>query len=156
MNEFLAYIKQYIADAFSTDSSFTKTVTVTDEWKQGNEITTANTPQIQIQILDNSEVERYSSFEGENVSNIPLQITVYTSQGKFLNVMKSAQQMSRIYGEKLKKVLNTLRESKVNGNIERCSITTMSPAMPLLNGEKVYATAIRCEFWVANPYVVGE
>jgi phospholipase C len=150
MDKFLEWIQNYLNDGFENDSEITKKVTVELAYKQGNKITTTNTPQIQIQIMDNAEVERYSSFEGENVSSIPLQITAYTSQMKINNVMKSAQESSIIFGQKIKTLLNKLRESVVNENISRCRIATTSPALPLLEGEKVYMTAIRCEFWIAQ------
>ena len=54
MNEFLQYIKQYIANAFENDEDITKEVTIENAYKQGNEITTSNVPQIQIQILNNA------------------------------------------------------------------------------------------------------
>ena len=153
MEEFLDYIKAYLDDNFKNDSDITKTVTIEDAYKSGNEVTTSNVPQIQVQILDNSEVVRYSSFEGENVSYIPLQITSYTAQMKIAGTMVSAQRASIKFGQKIKNLLNALRNSRVNENIERCRIITMSPALPLLEG-KVYTTAVRCEFWIANPYVV--
>lgn len=154
MNDFLEYIKTYIANKFLADTSITKTVTVENAYKQGNEITTSNVPQVQVQIMDNSEVEKYSSFNGEHISLIPLQITSYTGQLKIGSIMHSAQTASIIFGQKIKDMLNQLRESNVNSNIKRCRVSSMSPAMPLLEGSKVYATAIRCEFWIANPYVV--
>lgn len=155
MNEFLEFIKTYIANAFANDNDISKEVTIENAYKQGNEITTSNVPQIQIQILNNAEQERYSSFQGEHISSIPLQITSYTGQMKIAGTMTSAQEASIIFGQKIKDILNTLRESVVNENIARCRVMTMSPALPLLEGSKVYTTAIRCEFWVANPYVVG-
>lgn len=155
MDEFLEYIKTYLSTSFDADTDITKTVTIENAYKSGNEVSTSNVPQIQVQILDNSEVQRYSSFDGENVSYIPLQITSYTAQMKIASTMVSAQQASIVFGQKIKNLLNALRNSSVNENIMRCRIITMSPALPLLEG-KVYTTAVRCEFWIANPYVVGE
>ncbi len=152
MDEFLDWVKSYLDNGLSNDSEIAKKVIVELAHKQGNTVTTANTPQIQIQIMDNAEVERYSSFDGENISSIPLQITAYTSPMKINNVLKTAQESSIILGQKVKTLLNRLRESVVNENISRCRIVTTSPALPLLDGSKVYMTAIRCEFWVANPY----
>lgn len=156
MNEFLEYMKAYLSGKFAEDEEISKAVIVEKAYKINNEITTSNVPQIQIQIMNNSEVERYSSFDGENISSIPLQITSYTAQMKIGGVMKSAQEASIIFGQKVKDVLNTIRKSVENQNIKRCRIITMSPALPLLEGSKVYTTAIRCEFWIANPYVVEE
>lgn len=156
MNDFLDYIKTYLETAFENDTDIEKEVTVTKAYKTNNQISTTDTPQIQLQILNNAEVERYSSFEGENVSQIPLQITSYTTQMKIAGSTVSAQEASIIFGDKIKAMLNHLRESVVNENIGRCRIVSMSPALPLLEGSKVYTTAVRCEFWIAYPYVVGE
>lgn len=152
MNEFIKWIQCYLKDGFDADEEITKNVTIELAHKQGNTVTTTNTPQIQIQILDNAEVERYSVFDGETTASIPLQINAYTSQMKISNKTISAQESSIIFGQKIKVLLNKLRQSIVNENVLRCRIITMSPALPLLNGEKVYFTSIRCEFWVANPY----
>ena len=154
MNEFLNYIKAYIETKFNSDTSITKTVTVTNAYKAGNEITVSNVPQIQIQIMDNSELVSGTSFEGEHLSSIPLQITSYTAQMKIDNVMKSAQESSIIFGQKIKDMFDKNLVVASNDNIKMVRRMTMSPALPLLEG-KVYQTATRFEFWVANPYVVG-
>ena len=154
MNEFYSWLKNYIQEAFENDADIAKTVTIENAYKQGNEITTSNVPQIQVQIMDNAESQRYSSFyEGENATYMPMQISSYTGQMKINNVMKSAQEASIIFGEKIKNLLHARTIQEANGNIMRCRITTMSPALPLLDGSKVYVTTVRVEFWVAYPYV---
>lgn len=158
MNEFLEWMKEYIKTKFTNDADLpnTKVVEVYNAYQSGHEVSTNTVPEIQVQILDNNEVVEYSSFEGENVSYIPLQITSYTGQMKKGSTIKTAQEWSVIFGEKLKKMLNALRSQEVvNGNILSVQILGMSPALPLLEG-KVYTTAVRCRFWIANPYVVGE
>lgn len=157
MNEFLEYIKNYIKTQFDNDTDLpsSKSVDIYNAYQLGHKVSDTSVPEIQVQILDNSEVVRYSSFEGENVSYIPLQITAYTGQMKQGTKMQSAQYWSIVFGEKIKKMLNALRQKVVNKNILSVQIVGMSPALPLLDG-KVYTTAVRCRFWIANPYVVGE
>lgn len=157
MDEFLEWIKNYIKTQFEEYSELpkTKVVEIYNAYEPGHEVSANTVPEIQVQILDNSEVVRYSSFEGENVTYIPLQITTYTGQMKMGSVMKSPQEWSIKFGEKLKTILNSLRNRVVNKNILSVQIVGMSPALPLLEG-KVYTTAVRCRFWIANPYVVGE
>ena len=156
MTNFFEWIKDYIQEKFASDGDFTKSTNVRVAYLQGNKVTTENVPQIIIQVMDDSEVDRFSSFEGENVSSIPLQFTAYTGAMKIGGQLKNAQEASMIFGTKLKKVLNELRENVVNENIVRCRRATTSPALPLINGEKVYFTAVRCDFWVAYPFAVGE
>lgn len=152
MNDFLDWIMSYLETQFSADTSIQNTITTKLGYKAGSEITTSSSPQIAVQIMDNSEVETYSSFEGENISSIPLQFTVYTGKINYNNIITEPQKSSMILGEKIKNILNKLRESVVNNNIKRCRISSMSPALPLSDGSKIYSTAIRCEFWIANPY----
>ena len=153
MNEFLEWLKTYISSQFANDSDITKTVTVENANKQGNEITTSNVPQVQVQLMDNAEVDQYSSLEeGEHVTSIPVQITSYTGQMKIKNAACSAQEASIIFGDKIKNMITASNMASANTNIKRCRRTTMSPALQLLDGSKVYYTAVRFEFWIANPY----
>lgn len=154
VNEFLEWLKQYISTAINSDTTISKTVVVENAYKQGNEVLTTNVPQIQIQLLDNSEVERYSSFEGENITSIPVQINAYTGQMKIDSILKSAQEASIIFGQKIKNIMSANLLANANENVKRCIRITMSPALPLLDGSKVYMTAVRFNIWIANPYVV--
>ena len=156
MTDFYEWIKNYISERFAQDPDFAKTTNVRVAYLQGNKVTTENVPQVIIQIMDNSEIVRYSSFENEQVSSIPLQFNVYTGAMKIKGQLKTAQEASIILGTKLIKMLNDLRANVVNENILRCRRTSSSPALPLIDGSKIYFTAVRCEFWVAYPFAVGE
>ena len=156
MTNFYEWIKEYITENFAHDSDLPKATNVRVAYLQGNKVTTENVPQVIIQIMDNSEVVRYSSFEDEEVSSIPLQFNVYTGSMKIGGHLKTAQEASIILGTKLIKMLNAIRENVVNPNILRCRRTSSSPALPLIDGSKIYFTAVRCEFWVAYPFAVGE
>lgn len=153
MNEFYEWVKNYIQTAFASDSDISKTVTVENAYKQGNEVTTSNVPQIQVQIMDSSEVQNYSDlYDGEHVTYMPMQIIAYTGQMKIYGAMKSAQEASIIFGDKIKTLFKARTVCEANRNVMRCRITTTSPALQLLDGSKVYYTATRIEFWVAYPY----
>lgn len=153
MFEFLEYMKSYLETKFANDNDLPNSF----EMKVYDAYTTGHKPtktEIQIQIMNDSEVDRYSSFDSTHISNIPLEIVVYAFQMKLDNKMVSAREVSIRIADKVKVFLNELRESNVNDNIKRVRIITTSPALPTIDGEKSYMTAIRCEFWVANPYVV--
>lgn len=150
MNEFLEWLKTYIKNNFAADTSITKTVTVEYANKAGNTVSTSNVPQVQIQLLDNSEVERYTSFDGEHISSMPIQITAYTGQTKISNVMKSAQESSIIFGQKIEDMFAAKKVASANPNVERCVRITTSPALQLLDDSKVYFTATRFNIWLAK------
>lgn len=152
MGDFIEWLMNYLQTQINADTDIQNTITVKMGYKAGSEITTSSSPQIAVQIVDNSEVAQYSSFEGENISSMPIQFTIYTGKINYKNTITEPQFASIILGQKIKDILNQLRESVVNRNIKRCRIITMAPALPLSNGSKIYSTAIRCEFWVANPY----
>lgn len=153
MYQFLNWLKTYIEAAFTSDTEITKTVVVENAYKQGNTVNTTNVPQVQIQLLDNSEVERYSSFQGEHLSYVPVQLSVYSGQMKINETTYSAQDASIILGDKVKSMVAANEIQSQNKNIKRCIRTSMSPALQLIDGSKVYYTAVRVEFWIANPYV---
>lgn len=151
MDKFLDYMKGYLKTELMNDGIIASSydLKVYDAYTAGH---TPERTELQIQIMDNSEVEVYSTLEGEAISSIPLQIVIYAFQMKLNGVMTSAREVSIKLGTKVKDILNRLRESVVNPNINRVRIMTMAPAMPMQDGSKAYTTAIRCEFWVANPY----
>jgi hypothetical protein len=151
MDKFLDYMKDYLKTELKKEGILPSTfdLGVYDAYKAGH---TPNKTELLIQIMDNSEVEAYSTLEGEKVSSIPLQITVFEFQTKLNGVMTSAREVSIKLGAKVKEILNRLRETVINPNILRTRVMTTSPALPIQGGEKSYTTAIRCEFWVANPY----
>lgn len=151
MDKFLEYMKEYLKTELKNDGILPATfdLGVYDAYTAGH---TPQKTELLIQIMDNSDVEAYGTLEGETTSSIPLQITVYAFQTKLNGVMTSAREVSIKLGTKVKEILNRLRANVINPNILRTRIMTMSPAMPVQGGEKAYTTAIRCEFWVANPY----
>jgi hypothetical protein len=152
MYDFLEYIKQYIADCFANDTDIASTYIINsyDVDLVGH---TPTKTEVQVGIMDNAEVERYSTFGlGERISYIPLQINLIGFQMKLENVMTAPRVVSLKLGQKIKTMLNNLQVGGTNKNILRVRIMGMSPALKYEGGEKAYYTAIRCEFYVANPY----
>lgn len=154
MFDFLEYIKTYIETAFANDSEITasKKPLVYNAY-QSNHEPDATKPEIQVQILDNSEQTNYTTFCGKRANLMPLQITSYTGQMKIGGVNRSSQQSSIIFGEKIEKILYELIYSNANSNIYGGRMMVTSPALPMNDGGTIYMTAIRFEFTVASPYV---
>ena len=87
MKQFVEDIISYISSNISADTDIVKTVKVGKAFKQGD---TVEPPQISVQALDDSDALIYNTFEGEQVSYVPIQITVYTAQMQMGGTTKSA------------------------------------------------------------------
>lgn len=148
MYSFLEDVKKYIVDGLNADADISKTYGIVgyDANTKGH---TPTKTEVQFQIMDNKEVEKYSSFEGMTVYYVPIQITVWAFQMKLAGTMTSPRVVSIKLGEKIIKLLQALKVVEAIPEVKRVSLMTTSPAMPFEGGDKAYTTAIRCEFWVA-------
>ena len=149
MYSFLESMKDYIKNGINQDEEISKTsiIETYDAYTKGH---TPQKTEIQFQILDNSEVERYNSFDGANVFYIPLQITIFAFQTKLAGKTCSARETSIRLADKVNNLLDALKVVENNDRVKRVRIMTTSPALPFEDGSKAYTTAIRCEFWVAK------
>ena len=148
MYSFLEDVKKYIVDGLNADADISKTYGIVgyDANTKGH---TPTKTEVQFQIMDNKEVEKYSSFEGMTVYYVPIQITVWAFQMKLAGTMTSPRVVSIKLGEKIIKLLQALKVVEAIPEVKRVSLMTTSPAMPFEGGDKAYTTAIRCEFWIA-------
>ena len=146
---FLEDMKKYIVDGLNADADISNTYGIVgyDANTKGH---TPTKTEVQFQIMDNNEVERYTSFDGANVYGIPLQITVWAFAMKLAGKMESPRIVSIKLGEKIIRQLEALRVVDAIPRVKRVRLMTTSPAMPFEGGDKAYTTAIRCEFWVAK------
>lgn len=147
MYNFLENMKSYIKSGINADDDISDTIEVYDVSTKGH---TPQKTEIQFQIMDKSDVERYNSFSGTNVYSIPLQMTIFAFKTKIAGKIKEARDSSIILADKVINLLNALDVVKHNSNVMRVRIMTTTPAMPFEGGDKAYTTAIRCEFWVAK------
>ena len=146
---FLEDMKKYIVDGLNADADISNTYGIVgyDADTKGH---TPTKTEVQFQIMDNNEVERYTSFEGANIYYIPLQIVVFAFQMKLGAKIETPRVASIKLGDKIIKLLDALKVVEANPRVKRVHIMTTSPAMPFEGGAKAYTTAIRCEFWVAK------
>lgn len=149
MYSFFESMKEYIVDGLNADADISKTYGIAgyDANTKGH---TPTKTEVQFQIMDVNEVERYTSFEGVNVMYIPLQITVYAFQMKLAGTMEAPRIVSMKLADKVLGLLNAVKVVEANPRVKRVRIMTTSPAQPFEGGDKAYTTAIRCEFWVAK------
>lgn len=148
MYEFLEYIKNYIKNCFADDSdiSVQKKPEVYDAYKVGHEPKQTQ-PEIQVQIMDNSEQVNYTTFRGVKAYSIPLQLTAYTGQLNINKVAYNAQHASIILADKVIKYIYDLIYSQNNDILFGRNITT-SPALSMNDGGTIYATSVRFDFIV--------
>lgn len=157
MIEFYDFIKNFIKEKFDNDTEISGEVKIYDAYTVGH-TPSPTQPEIQFQIMNNYEYARATSFyDGENASVMPMQLTAYVGQQKVNGITRNAREVAIIYGEKIKKYLNELKtDTIINKNVLATRHITTSPALPMQGGEKIYTTAIRYEFVIANPYEIGE
>ena len=150
MYKFLQDMKNYIKEKINADADISKTygIETYDAYTKGH---TPTKTEVQFQIMDKNEVERFTDFEDANVFSIPLQITAVAFQMKIAGKMESAKDASLLIGDKLGKLLSAKKDVvSAIPRITRIRIMTTSPALPYEGGDKAYTTAIRCDFWVAK------
>lgn len=148
MYEFVEYIKEYIKNCFNADSDISsqKKPDVYDAYKVQHEPKQTK-PEIQVQILDNSEQVNYTTFCGMRAVSIPLQFTAYTGQINIASKAYNAQQGSILLAEKVIKYIYNLIYSQNNYILYGRNITS-SPALPMNEGGTIYATSVRFDFIV--------
>jgi hypothetical protein len=150
MYKFLQDMKSYIKERINADADISKTygIEMYDAYTKGH---TPTKTEVQFQIIDKNEVDRYSSFEGANVFYVPLQITVVAFQMKIAGVMTSPREGSLLLGDKIQNILNAKQDVvRAIPRITKVRLMTTSPSLPYEGGDKAYTTAIRCEFWIAK------
>ncbi len=147
MYKFLESMKAYVKGKLNADEEISTQIDVYDVYTKGH---TPQKTEIQFQIMDNSEVDRYTSFDGANIFSIPLQITVFAFRSKIADKVVSARELSVRLAEKVINILNAKDVVESNERVKRVRLMTTTPAMQFETGDKAYTTAIRYEFWVAK------
>lgn len=138
---FLDDMIEYISECVDSDAEL-PSINVLQSYKYAHE---TKTTEIQVMVADDAENSRWTTFEGERVSRIPVLITVYGTQNKIGDETYSAQKVCEIITSK---VIGWLQTDSVRGNVDgviSTRRTSFSYAMPVDTGSKIYASAIRCE-----------
>jgi hypothetical protein len=149
MKQFTDDIIEYIKSQFALDTDIAKTVNVEYAYKQNY---TMAFPCITVQTLDNNDSEQYDTYDGETISNIPLQLTIYGQQMKIANVTKSSQDVVTILTDKVNKMFSKIKLTEWNNNIIRVRRAGTNFSMPLNDGTTTYFSAMRYDFYVVYDY----
>jgi hypothetical protein len=149
MNSFVEDIMSYVATGFELDKDIIDEVSVDDAY---DENTNLNPPHIFIQKLDDQEAERFSTFDGETVSYVPIQITAFCQQMEIANQIVSAKKASSIFADKIKALFETSKVVQWNKNIKLMRRVGGTPSMPTQKGITTYFSPIRYDFYITYNY----
>lgn len=149
MKQFADDLIEYIRNKFAQDSDISDTVNVDYSYKQNNKL---NCPFISVQTLDNSDSERYDTFDGELISNIQVQIIVYAQQMKIANITENSQDSAMILADKIIKMFDKIKVVEWNKNVIRVRRAGTTFSMPLKDGSTTYFSPLRYEFYVEYNY----
>ena len=146
MKPFTDQLMGYMSKAFAEDEVFPKNITVCESYKAN----ITPTPKIVLYVSDDSEDARYTTFEGEAVSSVSIQITAFASQCKVGGEMLSAREAAVAFSEKLRTIFQ--KEIVRTAILEILTLRRVgkSSPLPLDSGEKTYFAPIRFEIKIKN------
>lgn len=150
MKQFWDDIIAYLTENLNNDSDYEKEVKVDYANKQSVKITP---PHIFVQPMQDTDAEQYDSFyEGENISYCPVQISPYCQQLRINGEMKSAQETSMIFADKISGLFDKRTALSWNKNIVRLRRVGENFGMPVEEGETTYTSPLRYEFYIQKNY----
>lgn len=149
MRAFIEDLISYISKNFANDADISKTVSVDDAYDENEKI---SPPHIFVQEIDDNDAQQYSSFDGEEISYVPVQITAFCQQMKIGGVTYSAKQSSAIFADKIKELFDITKTIRWNNNIRLMRRVGGTPSMPVQKGTTTYFSPIRYDFFVCRNY----
>ena len=150
MKQFWDDIIEYLTKNLNDDDSYEKEVKVDYADKQKVKITP---PHIFVQPMQDTDAEQYDSFtEGENISFCSVQISPYCQQFRINGELKSAQETSMIFADKISHLFDKPTALKWNKNIVRLRRIGEGFGMPVNDGATTYTSPLRYEFYIQRNY----
>ena len=137
---------EYLEDCLENDQQISASIDVLEAYKYSHKL---NNSELQVQIIDHSEFERYTTFEDGKVYVCPLQIDVYAKQMTIGNEIMSAQKAAYTLAQK---VINWLNVNDVHAEIDDViSIKngTYTSAVPVADvGTVLYRCVVRVDLYL--------
>lgn len=149
MKSFTDDIIKYITNNFANDESIGKKVKVDYAY---NSDVSLKPPYIFVQAINDSDAEQFDTFDGVEMTYVPVQITAYCQQMKIDGVDYTANEVALIFAEKIKSMFSKVKAISWNNNIRLMRRVGSTPSMPLKNGATTYFSPIRYDFYINNPY----
>lgn len=142
----LEKIISYLSDSFNNDTDIENEIGVVEAYSQRKQVI----PEITVNITSDSEVVRYNTFSGENVSQYSVQITSYTEQMTIGGELKSAQDAANIFSEKVRALFQKQNLITAIPEIVYVRRVGRTFAIPQIKGAKVYMSPVRFEIQTIN------
>lgn len=149
MRAFVDDLISYISQNFKNDAEISKKVAVDDAYDDN---TKPFPPHIFVQEIGDSDAQQYSSFDGEEISYVPIQITAFCQQMKIGEKTCSAKESAAIFADKIKDMFDITKTTKWNENIKLMRRVGGTPSMPVQKGTTTYFSPIRYDFFVCRNY----
>lgn len=149
MKTFTDDIITYIYTNFANDNDFAKEVKVSYAY---DEDITLKPPYIFVQAIDDSDAEQFDTFDGESISYVPIQISIYCQQMEIGNIKYTAKEASLLIAEKIKQMFSKLSAISWNNNIKLIRRVGGTLAMPVEQGSTTYVSPIRYDYYINYPY----
>ena len=147
MFEFINKIKTFLALKFSEDKDFEVPISVNEEYLFNHKL---EGTEVQVGLLDNSEYERGTTFNGELVTYAPIQLTVYSVQMKIGNTARNPRDVAVIVADKICRYMSDL-VNKID-DVLICQRTDYSAPFPMNEGATRYFVAVRYDILIDCPY----
>lgn len=146
MNKFINSLIEYLQNAFDMDEDISAKVKVCKAYKSNM----TSSPKIVIYAVDDSEMQQYNTFQGENVSLVSVQITAFCDQMKIGGVTVSAQDAADIFADKIRTLFQKQTLVSAIADVLQVRRVGRTFAMPFESGEKTYMSPVRFEIQIKN------
>jgi len=141
MLDFIEWLTTYINTILNSDADFDGAVFHTVYgYAYDSEF---EFPQVTIQVINDSENESYTTFEGEEVSNLGLQIDCFAQEMSIALTITEPQRACLVISDKIKKIFQDLKTNRVKTEILGVTRTGHNFSMPIDNGEQLYRVISR-------------
>ena len=148
MKQFIDDIIAYISADINGSGLFTQTFVVDREYRYKKLVT----PRIGVLQLDNNDISRYDSFDGELVSSIPLQINVYVTNMLVGGYNKTAQEAAEMVADRITNLFDKVTITLWNKNILGIRRSGCPAPQPLKENGAIYVAMLRYEMQVYRNY----
>jgi hypothetical protein len=154
VKKFLDDIISYISQKFEKEILFgvSTKVSVNEAYEENVQL---KPPHIFVQIIDDSQAQEYDTLDGECISFVPIQISVYGQQMKVWGLPPttySAKESTNALADAVKKLFTPQAATSWNSNIKLIRRVGGTPCMPTQNGTTTYFSPIRYNIYIDSEY----
>ncbi len=135
----------YIQSCVDSDTDLPEGINVLEAYKYSHQ---PKSTEIQVQEIDHSEFERFTTFEDGKIFITPLQFNVYAKQTTIGNEAVSAQKAANILAEKVVGWLNVMDLHTAIPEVISVRNGTYASSVPLDSGTALYGAVVRVDIYI--------